>query len=197
LLNKGYNVERRRLTDILIGSEPERLRQAWDKTKAAEEFKPLPGGTYAAHIIGGELFQSKTKGTPGYKLTFKVCEGDYAGRQFWSDLWLSEAALPMAKRDLGKLGVTSLDQLERPLPEGICVKAKVTLRKEDDGTEYNRVRSFEVVGIDKPEPDAFAPADPPTDQGGGPSEAGATPFDAQLAELSKGTKAESEAGGAS
>jgi hypothetical protein len=63
----------------------------------------------------------------------------------------------MAKRDLGKLGVTSLEQLERPLPPGIRCRVKLALRRDDDGTEFNRVKSFEVVGIDTPAQDAFAP----------------------------------------
>ena len=82
-----------------------------------------------------------------------------AGRQFWHDLWLTPAALPMTKRDLGKLGVTRLEQLEQPLPHGIRCKVKLARRRGDDGVEYNHVRSFEVVGIDKPEADAFAPGD--------------------------------------
>jgi len=86
-----------------------------------------------------------------------VLEGDYAERRFWLDVWLTEAALPMAKRDLGKLGVTSLAQLEQPLPAGIRCRVKLAVRKDDDGNEFNRVRSFEVVGLDEPEPDAFAP----------------------------------------
>ena len=57
----------------------------------------------------------------------------------------------MAKRDLAKLGVTALEQLERPLPPGIRCKVKLALRRDDDGTEYNRVKTFEVVGIDPPE----------------------------------------------
>ena len=39
----------------------------------------------------------------------------------------------LAKRDLGKLGVASLEQLERPLPEGIIIDARVALRRGDDG----------------------------------------------------------------
>jgi hypothetical protein len=78
---------------------------------------------------------------------------------FWDDLWLTPAALPLAKRDLGKLGVTSLEQLERPLPPGIRARVRVTLRKDDTGAEYNRVKSFDVVGIDAPAADAFAPGD--------------------------------------
>ena len=150
-----------RLTDILRNGQAESLQQAWDNTEAAGELAPLPRGEYIAHIIAGELENSKTNATPGYKLTFKVCEGGYSGRQFWHDVWLTEAALPMAKRDLAKLGVTSLEQLERPVPRGIRCACKLVRRTGDDGAEFNRVRTFAVVGIDEPEADAFAPDDEP------------------------------------
>ncbi len=156
---------RKSLSDILREDDRESLSRAWGDTEAAEDFAPLPSGEYIARIIGGELFTSKTKGTAGYKLTFRVLEGDHQGRQFWHDTWLTPAALPMAKRDLGKLGLTSLGQLERPLPPGIRCAVKLVLRRDDDGTEYNRVRSFEVIGIDPPEIDAFAPTE---SQGSGP-----------------------------
>ncbi|NLX12453.1 MAG: hypothetical protein GXY44_02215 [Phycisphaerales bacterium] len=62
----------------------------------------------------------------------------------------------MTKRDLGKLGIHSLAQLEKPLPQGIRAQANVVLRRDDDGTEYNRVRSFKVIGVDE---DPYAPVD--------------------------------------
>ena len=148
---------RRSLSDILAAGDRDRLDDAWDRTEAAEDFVPLPSGEYVARIIAGELFTSRTKGTAGYKLSFRVLEGDHEGRQFWHDVWLTPAALPMAKRDLAKLGVTALEQLERPLPQGIRCRVKLVLRRDDDGTEFNRVRRLEIVGIDEPEQDAFAP----------------------------------------
>jgi hypothetical protein len=84
-------------------------------------------------------------------------DGEFAKRKVWHDCWLTEAALPQSKRDLGKLGVTSLDQLNQPLPRGIRCKVRVVLRTDDSGTQFNRVRSFEVVGIDPPEANPFAP----------------------------------------
>ena len=120
----------------------------------------MPSGEYRCSIASGELFTAK-KGTLGYKLKLVVVEGEHADRVVWHDVWLSEAALPMAKRDLGKLGITSLDQLERPLPDGIVVAAKVALRKNDDGTEFNRVNRLDVVGIETPEPEPFAPSQHP------------------------------------
>lgn len=108
-----------KLSDILRNGTAESLQKQWGETEAAGEFEPLPAGEYVARIIGGELESSRTNSTPGYKLTFCVLEGEHAGRKFWTDIWLTPAALPMAKRDLGKLGVTDLDQLEQPLPAGI------------------------------------------------------------------------------
>lgn len=149
------------LSDILAnGGDGGNIRDLWDATEAAGEMGPLPPGEYIAHIIGGELEASRTNSTPGYKLTFSVIEGDYTGRRFWLDCWLTPAALPQTKRDLAKLGVTSLEQLEKPLPRGIRCKCKLALRKDDNGDERNRVRTFEVVGIDKPEVDPFAPTTP-------------------------------------
>jgi hypothetical protein len=152
-----------RLSDILKGNR-DALARDWDKTQAAEDFAPLPRGEYVARIVGGELTNART-GTPGYKLTFRVLEGPHAGRHFWHDVWLTPAALPLAKRDLGKLGVKTLEQLEQPLPPGIRVTARLALRKEDDGTEYNRVIRFHVLGIDPPDVDAFAPTDAPSADG--------------------------------
>jgi len=148
-----------KLSDILADGRGDELRRKWNDTEAAEDYAPLPNGEYVARIIAGELFIGKTNGTPGYKLAFKVLEGDHASRQFWHDIWLTPAALPMAKRDLGKLGITALEQLERPIPPGIRCSVKLALRRDDDGSEYNRVCRFDVLGIDEPERDAFAPAD--------------------------------------
>ena len=153
-------MQRQRLTDILrSNSAREQLARAWDDTKAADEFKPLPSGEYIARIIDGGLFTSRTNQTPGYKLTFQVVEGEYTGRRFWDDLWLSAPALPMTKRDLAKLGVNSLDQLEAPIPQGIVCQVKLALRHDDDNTEYNRLRSFVVLRVELPTPDTFAPSD--------------------------------------
>ncbi len=152
---------RKSLSDILREGDRQNLSRAWSETQAAEDFAPLPLGEYIARIVTGELFISRTKGTAGYKLAFRILEGEYQGRQFWHDIWLTPTALPMAKRDLAKLGVTELEQLERPLPPGIRCKVKLALRRDDDGTAYNRVRSFEVIGIDEPEQDAFAPDNTP------------------------------------
>src|SRR4051794_29565241 len=129
---------RKRLSDILLNSDRDRLERTWDTTKAADDLKPLPEGEYRCLIVNGELASAKT-GTPGYKLTLEVLDGEHAGRRLWHDMWLTEKSVAMAKRDLSKLGVDRLEQLEQPLPEGIIIKARVALRRNDDGTEYNRL----------------------------------------------------------
>jgi hypothetical protein len=109
------------------------------------------------HVASGELATSRN-GTPGYKLKFRVLGGDFAGRFLWHDSWLTDAALPRTKRDLTKLGIVTSEQLERPIPPGIRCSVSVTLRTCDDGVERNEVRKFEVLGIDPPDSDVFAPA---------------------------------------
>jgi hypothetical protein len=160
--------ERRKLTDILCAGDRDRLTNAWEQARAAEDFGPLPKGEYIARFTEGGLSTAKT-GTPSYKLTFQVVEGEHAGQRFWHDIYLTEAAMPMAKCDLGKLGVTDLAQLDHPFPEGFKCKVQVSLRRGDDGSERNKVNRFEVIAFEPPEPDAFAPADVP--QGKSPADA--------------------------
>jgi hypothetical protein len=100
---------RKKLSDILQqGTDRENLQRAWKTTAAAAEFAPLPKGEYTFRILSGELFTAK-RGTPGYKLTLEVTEGEFEGRRTWADYWLTPAALPMTKRDLAKIGVSDLE----------------------------------------------------------------------------------------
>lgn len=153
-----------KLTDILTagGFGGDDFTDKWRTTDAADDYGPLPPGEYVAMVERGELATVGTKGTPSYKLTFSVIEGpgkstDYVGRLFWHDVWLTPAALPQAKRDLGKLGVTDPAQLEGPIPPGIVCKVRLALRRDDDGVERNRVQRFDALRIEKPEADPYAP----------------------------------------
>jgi hypothetical protein len=154
-----------RLSDILAGGGGgDDIFDAWDNTAAAGEMGPLPPGEYIADIVAGELEASRTNRTPSYKMTFEVVEPtEFAGKRFWHPCWLTSAALPQSKRDLGKLGVTALTQLERPLPARFRCRVKLALRKDDNGEERNRVRTFEVTGIVEQERDPFAPEALPAD----------------------------------
>ena len=73
--------------------------------KPAENYgTPLPPGEYICHLTAADLFNAKTKGTPGVKLAFKVIQGEHAGRFVWHDCWFTGAAMPQTKRDMLKLG---------------------------------------------------------------------------------------------
>ena len=137
---------RKSLVDVLHGSARTDLARQFDEAEAAGDMLPLPRGEYRCRVIDGELVESKS-GTPGYSLTFTVDDGEHKSRRLWHTLWLTPAALPMTKRDLLKLGVTTLDMLDRPLPPGIVCDVKVVLRADDDGVERNRVVSFHVVAV--------------------------------------------------
>jgi hypothetical protein len=154
---------RKNLSDILANGDRESLSRAWGEAKAADDYgTPLDPGDYVCHLVAADLFNAQTKGTPGIKLAFRVIEGEHAGRRVWHDCWLTPAALPQTKRDMLKLGIDRLEQLESPLPPGIRCAVRVALRKDDDGSQYNRVKTFAVVGIDEPPAEPFAPADVPT-----------------------------------
>ena len=145
-----------KLSDILNTGNGRNIDELWNTTTAANDFAPLPRGTYICRLNSGKLRQART-GTPEYVLAFKVLDGEHKGRLVWHSLYLTPAALPMTKRDLAKIGVTALEQLEHPVPKWLRCKVQVVLRRDDDGSERNRVRTFEALGIDVPEVDPFAP----------------------------------------
>jgi hypothetical protein len=162
-------IEKKRLTDILRAGNGggNWIGGNWGDIPAAPERGPVPPGWYVAYAAEGALFTAGT-GTPGYKVTFQIIEGEYKDRRCWLDIWLSEANKKNAKRDLGKLGIDCQEKLELPLPRGIRCEIRVTKRQANDGDEFNEVKEFRVLGIDPPQPDPFAPP-PDAGQEGGPT----------------------------
>ncbi len=147
----------RKLSEILRQAKTSSgIESLWGSTKAASDYGTIPPGEYTADIVAGEAIEGRTNGTPGYQLTFVVADGEFSGRRFWLDLWLTEKALPQAKRDLAKIGVTELAQLDKPLPAVFRCTVKLGLRRDDD-YEVNHVRRFEVLEAIRREPDVFAP----------------------------------------
>jgi hypothetical protein len=152
---------RMKLSEILANPDRGSLEHAWNKTTPADERKPLPAGEYRCRLLEGSLFNANS-GTPGYKLAFEVIEGEHAGRRVWHDIWLTEAAMPMAKRDLARIGIERFQELDRPLPEGIIVSATIRVRRNDNGIEFNHIVSYRVVANEPPVGDPFEPP-PDTD----------------------------------
>ena len=132
-------------TDVLRDDEWDDLARLYQETEAALDPEPLPAGDYEVHLVGGKLIRSNEKGTRGYRLAFEVVEGEYRGRRVWDTSWLTKDAMPTAKRKLAPLGIHSLDQLREPLPDNVFCKVKVVVRREDDGSLWNRVLTISDV----------------------------------------------------
>ena len=153
---------RKPLTGILPGGSGgnDDIFDRFDTTEAADDFGPIPKGVYVALAVCGKIDKART-GTDCYKVEFRVIEGgEYIGRRLWWDKYLTEAAMPYTKRDLAKLGIDSKEKLRRPFPANKMVcKLTVTLRKDDDGTERNEIKNLELIRVQEPTADPFAPPD--------------------------------------
>jgi hypothetical protein len=133
-----------KLAAMLGGEQATALEQRFDSAAAAADAGAIPPGVYRCLVSKGELHTSRSQ-TPGYRVTFLVEAGEHQGSRVFLDCWLTERALPMAKRDLQKLGVTSVRQMETPLPPGLVADVTVVRYVDDDQIERNRVRSFVIV----------------------------------------------------
>jgi len=135
----------KRIIDVADADTVAQLKDAWGSCEATPESSPLlPAGEYLALAVHGELMKAKT-GTAGYRIVFRVTEGDYVRRTFKHHLWLTENAMWITKRDLEKLGLTQLEQLEEPLPSGLVCKVKLSTNCPEGGTKYNYVEDFTVM----------------------------------------------------
>jgi len=130
-----------RLAAMYGGDEIADLSKQFAEAEAANDSVAIPAGKYRCLAVSGELHKSRS-GTPGYRVTFCVEDGEHRGVRLRLDCWLTPAAMPMSKRDLGKLGVSRLDS---PFPPGQVAEVTVVKYADDDGIERNRIRSFQVV----------------------------------------------------
>jgi len=111
--------------------------------EAANDYDVIPAGEYTANTLKVERFKSKNN-TAGYKITYKIVEGEHKDRRLWSDHWRTPTAAPYTKRDMAKLGIFSDNDIEKA--EQYRVSLNVVVRMRDDGIEYNEVKSFRVLG---------------------------------------------------
>src|SRR6185312_15128662 len=133
---------RPRLGEVARGQLNE-FTNSWATTQATAS-DPVPAGIYRCLAVDGRLFNAQS-GTPGYKTVLQILEGAYANRRLWHDAWLTPDALARSKYDLEQLGITDPAQLEQPPPVGRIVEAVVTLRTDDAGVQFNKVRSIKAI----------------------------------------------------
>ncbi len=152
----NFDKRRRSVEDILSGSGGG--VDWWDDVApAGDDFEPIPPGTYRCVLTDGRVAESTT-GKASFKLEFTIVGGPHANRRLWHDCWLTREAGALSRRDLEKIGIRRPEQLRLPPPTGILADVKVALRARDDGTQWNRVAAFQVVG-DAPPPMSLAPED--------------------------------------
>lgn len=154
-----------RLAAMYGGDELADLAKQFNDAEIASDSAAIPPGRYRCLAVSGELTKSRS-GTPGYRVTFVVEEGEHRGVRLRLDCWLTPAALPMAKRDLLKFRVTRLDE---PFPPGYVADVAVAKYSDDDGVERNKIRSFTIVDrLNDPTADAAFADRSQSNAGGAP-----------------------------
>lgn len=131
------------LVDLLGAENTSKLADLFNRTQAAADLRVIPAGAYRCLISDVRYYEAKN-GTSAIRITLEVDEGEHKGARLWLPLWLTEAAMPMTKRDLGKLGINDLNDLS--FHPGTVVAAHVIVEDDDNGAERNRVSVFDVVG---------------------------------------------------
>jgi hypothetical protein len=162
--------ERKKLSDNLLNSERAALEEALgDALSKGGTERTVPGGDYKCRVVKCELNRTQA-GKLECVLTLEIIQGDFADRPLWHHLYLSSpGAIRQSLPDLKELGIDCssptaiLAQLDRALPQGIIVQAKVVLHRDDDGIERNKVKAIRLVGIEPAEPEPFAPRTEPGD----------------------------------
>lgn len=147
----------RKLSDILAPAE-DNFQGLWEQTEAASEFSPIPMGKYVARITRGGIHTAKS-GSRSYQIEFTISEGEHTNRKVWLDLWLTQKALAVSKRELAKIGIDSPAKLNADLPAGYIATISVVQRTDDRGETRNEIRRFDVTGFKPPTPDDFAPGE--------------------------------------
>lgn len=114
-----------------------------------KERRLIPDGIYKCEAIRGELFESKNKKTPGYKITFKITEGEYTDEAVWYDIYNTEKNARRRKEDLSKLQINTPEQIEN-FPRDNYFNVKITQWTPAEKT-FNKVEDFSFIEH-KPDP---------------------------------------------
>lgn len=136
-------IQRQSLTGVLNGDLAAAFNAA---APATDGLPPITDSPVLCSVSGG--LKTSRGGTPGYSIVFEIVEGAFTGRRLYHDLWLTPAAMPLAKRDLARLGITTAEQLAKPIPPGVLCEVKHVVRVDDDGVQRNVVKGFTVARVD-------------------------------------------------
>ena len=116
------------------------LEKQFQQVIKAEEYQPLPTGSYEVRAVGGELLEN-INATEFYRVRFVIVTGPHTGRHVHHQIWLTEKSLPYAKRDLEVLGIYSLGELDGWEPDNTVYKVVLTQNTSTSGVVFNKVFS--------------------------------------------------------
>ena len=112
------------------------------------EFDPVPAGKYLAVVTASEMKETKSGNGSYLELQFQIIEGEYANRNVWARLNLSNPnaqAVQIARAQLSAICravgvITPNDSVElHNLPLVIDVRCK---KREDTGEIVNEIKGF-------------------------------------------------------
>ena len=122
--------------------------EAFDKTEAAGDYVPVPGGNYLVRVVSGVLGQT-LKGDDCYKIVFELVDGENRGRRLTRMWTITPRSVQYVKKDLTAFGLTSKKDLLAPFPPAgveIHLQVRVVITRMDSGTEFNDIKKvWDVV----------------------------------------------------
>jgi len=115
-------------------------------------FEPIPEGEYDAYLYNVEA-TTFSSGNPGFKLTFKIAEGPYKGRQVFDNLVIKESAywkLAQFWRAMtGETGVVEVDTDRFTSFVGSRVRLRIAIEEQEyqgETQKRNVVRNMKYIG---------------------------------------------------
>jgi hypothetical protein len=123
------------------------------ETEEGSQFELIPVGSYVAEIIDAELAQPRSGDGCMLKLTWKITEGDYEGRQLWQTLCYQHSNLQtqtIARRTLKDL-CTAFDINEQVKDPDVFkhkpARIRVSVESDKSGQydDQNRIRRVKAL----------------------------------------------------
>lgn len=129
----------------------------------AEEFQPVPEGTYTVRIVGFDLNRTKDGTGVYFKTTFTITEGPYANRQVFKNINYinkSEQAQIIGRQELHTVfdaaGITgALHDTNEAI--NAILKAKVVIKEQEGFRPTNEVKSIMLANNTTPSQTSSAP----------------------------------------
>lgn len=111
-------------------------------------------GTYTGTLVMSCIVRSVNTKNIGVALYWDIHYDTYIKRRVWRTLWLSQAALPYTKRELRRLGVRTLADLDNdpPVPLGAICRLVIAEVEDPGGCREHRIVRWQVLSDENNEP---------------------------------------------